>query len=99
MSINLRVGVGITFGSQPPIPEPIPIVVSPPQTDTIVQEVMPEPLLTSVTAVGVQEDGSEVPTATLRVEEFISTNMRPLLNYVFFAEKKSELPERYKTID
>ncbi len=32
---------------------------------------------------------------TLVVEKMISTNMRPLLNYVFFDEGKAEIPARY----
>lgn len=41
------------------------------------------------------EGDVERPIATVRVEEFISSEMRPLLNYVFFDEDRAELPERY----
>ena len=96
---QLRVGVAVTFGSRPAMPEPMSIVTTPTQPDTVVSVITPEPLLASVTVVGIREDGSEVPITTLHVEEFISTNMRPLLNYVFFAEKESRLPERYKRLN
>ncbi|MBR9979383.1 MAG: hypothetical protein KFH87_14975, partial [Bacteroidetes bacterium] len=56
----------------------------------------PPPALTaSIQAFGVYEHDIERPIATMRVEEFISTEMRPLLHYVFFSEGSDELPERY----
>ncbi|MDQ1266845.1 MAG: hypothetical protein QG635_1998 [Bacteroidota bacterium] len=50
-----------------------------------------------VTAFGVV-DGKEYPQAIMEIEEFLSINMRPLLNYVFFDENSSVLPERYSKI-
>ncbi|MBE0642889.1 MAG: hypothetical protein IH600_02310, partial [Bacteroidetes bacterium] len=47
---------------------------------------------------GLEDDGTERPIATLRVEEFISSEMRPLLNYVFFDEDKAVLPDRYERL-
>lgn len=47
-----------------------------------------------INAVGVSE-GIEEPKATLRIEEFLSNNLRPLLNYIFFDKNSSELPQRY----
>ncbi len=35
---------------------------------------------------------------TLEIAETISTNMRPLLNYVFFDKKSSKIPDRYELI-
>lgn len=94
---GLRLGVAVTFASGP---DPIPVAVIPDapivqEDDTVtVAEEIP-PLVASVRATGLNDEGSEVSTATLRVEEFVSTNMRPLLNYVFFAEGSDSLPERY----
>ncbi|MFC2129873.1 OmpA family protein [Bacteroidota bacterium] len=48
----------------------------------------------SIRAVGVTDD-EEDEDINLQVEEFLSTNMRPLLNYIFFDENSNELPKRY----
>lgn len=50
----------------------------------------------SIRAVGLDEDGNEIPNVTLRLEEFTTTRMRPLLNYIFFDADTSELPYRYR---
>ena len=93
---QLRVGVAITFGAERKEPELPPIVSLLPPLDTPVETpIRSEPLRAQVTAVGVNEDGVEEEKATLRVEEFISTNMRPLLNYVFFDEGEGTIPPRY----
>ncbi|MDP4235800.1 MAG: OmpA family protein [Bacteroidota bacterium] len=53
----------------------------------------------SVTAVGVDANGNETPVVRMTVEEFSSTMMTPLLNYIFFDENSSEIPKRYHRID
>jgi len=55
-------------------------------------------LESSVAATGVGADGRESPIASVTVEEFSSTMMTPLLNYVFFDENSSEIPARYYRI-
>lgn len=59
----------------------------------------PKPALSATLAAsGVEADGSESPFIALRVEEFISTAMRPLLPYVFFDENSATISERYKKV-
>jgi len=41
-------------------------------------------------------DDKEIPLDTLNIEEFRSTDMKPLLNYIFFDDGSSRLPDRYK---
>ncbi len=96
---QLRVGVAITFGPGRREPDIPPVVVMPAQPDSVEEpEIRPELLRATVHAVGIAEDGSEASKAVLTVEEFISTNMRPLLNYVFFDEGSSDLPQRYERL-
>lgn len=52
----------------------------------------------SVDASGVFPDGTESPIVTVQVEEFLSTNLKPLLTYVFFDENSSILPPRYNKL-
>lgn len=52
-------------------------------------------LTAEIDAVGVGKDGTEIPNPLVKIEEFISSRLQPLLNYVFFDENSSELPARY----
>ncbi|HYF04185.1 MAG TPA: OmpA family protein [Patescibacteria group bacterium] len=99
----VRLGASIMYSPEaapatlPPKEEPV-IPVEPPPV--IIAEAPPaaaKPQLTAMlSAVGVDASGIEVPNVTLRVEEFLSTQMKPLLPYIFFKESSSEMPERYK---
>ncbi|HVZ40502.1 MAG TPA: OmpA family protein [Candidatus Kapabacteria bacterium] len=59
----------------------------------------PPPMACTLSAMGVGEDGTAEPIATLKIEEFLSTVAHPLLNYVFFEPGSSDLPERYTRLD
>jgi outer membrane protein OmpA-like peptidoglycan-associated protein len=48
-----------------------------------------------MTAVGVDADGNETPIASLKIEEFLSTNAYPLLAFIFFAENSSDLQSKF----
>lgn len=49
----------------------------------------------TIYAKGIDYDGRLTPVATMRVEEFISDVIHPLLPYVFFESNSSEIPNRY----
>ena len=55
-------------------------------------------LLGAINAVGVDESGKEIPNPIFKIEEFISNRLDPLLNFVFFEENSSALPDRYIAI-
>ncbi|MGB9912910.1 MAG: OmpA family protein, partial [Candidatus Kapaibacteriota bacterium] len=44
------------------------------------------------------EKGNEMPVTVLKIEEFLSTKMHPLLGYIFFDENSAEIPPRYKLL-
>ncbi len=72
----------------------------PPPVDTVItiDTIAVLPITASIEAVGLDEEGRVTDVPTLRVEEFISTNMRPLLTYVFFDENSHTIPDRYVRI-
>ncbi|MBM2813692.1 MAG: OmpA/MotB domain protein [Ignavibacteria bacterium] len=67
------------------------------RTDTLFIQ-KPVILTAEVNAVGVEQDNTESSDIVIRNEEFLSSTMKPLLNYVFFDYNSAQLPERYKSI-
>ncbi len=49
----------------------------------------------TISAKGIDYDGQLTSVATMRVEEFISDVIHPLLPYVFFDHNSSKIPNRY----
>lgn len=90
----LRIGTSIKYS---PKPDPVIAVIAAPPPPPVTTAVLPL-LSATVSAVGVESDGHEVPLVRLRVEEFISVSMRPLLNYLFFDEGSSALASRYSVL-
>jgi outer membrane protein OmpA-like peptidoglycan-associated protein len=64
------------------------------RTDTLKKKLKKE-LSCDISAVGVQEDGTETPLPYIKMEEFISNKLQPLLNYIFFEESSSLLQNKY----
>jgi outer membrane protein OmpA-like peptidoglycan-associated protein len=63
------------------------------------EELKKDVIVAKIPAVrGVMPDGSKVNNPTLRVQENITTTSRFVLNYVFFDENSSQIPERYERI-
>lgn len=59
----------------------------------------PKTILTgTINATSVDSKGLESPVVTIKVEEFLSSNLKPLLSYVFFDENSSTLPSRYRKL-
>ena len=52
-----------------------------------------------ITLTGVDTSGHEIEKPVLKIEEFISSRLQPLLNYVFFDENSSEIPSRYSELN
>ncbi|MBS1536789.1 MAG: OmpA family protein [Bacteroidetes bacterium] len=76
----------------------VPVIV---KKDTIpppIPEKKKPMLSASITAVGVNSDGVEQPIDHIKIEEFASTALHPLLQYVFFDENSAEIPRKYSRI-
>lgn len=71
-----------------PIPPPEPNMPEPPQEEKKV----------NFTIKSVMGD-KESDRAEIDIEEFLSTRMNPLLNYIFFDSASSEIPSRYKLLN
>ncbi len=47
---------------------------------------------------GVSDKGEQFPIKEIRVEEFISTQLKPLLPYIFFDANSAAIPKRYNIL-
>lgn len=99
---GIRFGVGLKYrpAEEPAVVATVPVPEAPVEkTDPMVSApTKPAVLTAGIVAVGVDHDGTERPVASIRAEEFISTSLRPLLNYLFFDENSSTIPDRYTRI-
>ena len=92
----LAIGAVVRYGSRAIPVDTLPATLPPIANDTVATDSVPMRSLTaSIRAIGLDEEGRETSLPVLRVEEFISTNLRPLLTYVFFEENVHVLPRRY----
>lgn len=91
----VRAGVALKYA-----PKSIPAEPDPPQIEP---PTPPEPpratIVADIEASGLDHDGVEGATVTLRVEEFIAAERKPLLGYIFFDEGSATIPHRYARAD
>ncbi len=96
-TLTAELALSLALGGPSPLPRPTgPVDVRPDQRPDPVATPSASPLLTAslgVTALGAE--GMSPAVTAMRVEEFVTFEMQPLLNYVFFDEGSSTLPSRY----
>jgi len=94
---QFRFGVAIKYKNPLPPPPPPPPPLAPPVPELPEPPGLP-PLAVSLRAVKVDSTGMEHENFNIRIEDFVSLNMRPLLTYIFFDENSSVIPNRYKKL-
>lgn len=95
---NLDFGIALKYIQPPPPPPPPLPPLSPPMPALDMPE-NPPALVASIRAVEVDANNRESQNFSLKLEDFTSLNLRPLLNFIFFDNNSSVLPERYIKID
>lgn len=93
-SQNFDIGMSVKY-IKPPPPPPPPL---PPKAPYLLEPNLPESppkLLASITAVEVDTNSNEKQNFSIKIEDFTSLSLRPLLNYIFFDHNSSEIPQRY----
>lgn len=91
---NLDLGFAFKY-IQPPPPPPPPL---PPKAPPLLEPNLPEPppkLTAQISVVEIDTNNREKQNFTIKIEDFTSLNLRPLLNFVFFEHNSSEIPDRY----
>lgn len=94
---TISLGIAVKYQEPPPPPPPPLPPISPP-LPVLPQPDAPPVITASVRAVEVDSNNVIKPDFNIRIEDFVTLNMRPLLNYIFFDENSAELPVRYKKL-
>ena len=92
---QLSAGISLTYNAPPrdapkykPLPPPLPN--------------LPLPVFNNISEIEIshiiKNEVSEKDSTSIIVEDFAQTNLKPILNYIFFEENSSTIPKRYKQI-
>lgn len=99
---SINVGVSVKYYDFTPYKEP-PLPPVPPKDPPILANlklpVAPPVLQIKADIKDIDSLGNVSESKGLKVEDFAYTSLKPLLNYVFFDENSSKIPERYVLLD
>jgi outer membrane protein OmpA-like peptidoglycan-associated protein len=88
----LRGAVSVRY-ALPPLPPPPPEPPPAPTPPPVVAQA--QSMVAKVSAFSVDTSGVDVPLVQIKVEEFVSRQMYPVLPFVFFDQSASVIPARY----
>lgn len=91
---TIRAGLSVKYRQPPPPPPPPPPPAIPPNPQ-LPKPPVPPKITVAVDAIQIDSNNVEQKGISLKIEDFISHNMRPLLTYVFFDENSDKIPNRY----
>ncbi len=95
---EIKAGVALKYRTPPAPPPPPPPPANPIMPDSLPLPINPPALNVFVDAVAVDSNGRINKEPQVQIEDFVSINMRPLLNYVFFDDSSSTIPKRYNQL-
>ena len=75
--------------------QPIPMLPAPPPLPELPEFPEPQKTVVDITVMKLDSNNNELSLLYLKLEDIVTFNMRPLLNYIFFDKVLSEIPERY----
>ncbi|GAB5466022.1 MAG: hypothetical protein Kapaf2KO_14580 [Candidatus Kapaibacteriales bacterium] len=94
----IRGGIALKY-RKPPLPPPPPPPPARPPFPILADAKEPPSIIADLEIVQIDTIGNEKKELEVKIEDFVSFNMRPLLNYVFFEENSSNLPDRYISLN
>ncbi len=95
-SNSIKIGVALQYALFKDIPQPVaPPPPSPPPPPVVVTKPIPPVLTATLQMAMIDTDLTEKPLRELVIEDYIRTQYRPLLNYIFFETGSSDIPLRY----
>jgi len=94
---SFHLGVALRYDLYKEIPQipPPPPPVPKPEPPIVVSKPAPPVLFAELKAAMLDTDGITKPIKELVIEDYIRTQYRPLLNFIFFEKGSAELPVRY----
>lgn len=90
-------GVAVKYKKPPPPPPPPPPPILAPYPPYPLPPGKPE-ISANVKAMQLDSNNNVLNGFDIKIEDFVSYNMRPLLNYIFFDHNSAEIPIRYKRL-
>ncbi len=94
VSQQFRLGVALKYREPIPPPPPPPPPTAPPMP-VFPKPITPPTIEATITYKFLDSNGVERKNSPVKIEDFVSLNMKPLLNYIFFDHNSDAIPSRY----